>query len=84
MSFKLFQSFIFCGLSKETQDDMDVEGVFDQARMGENSKDEDKKRAKLIKQHIALEKSVENCRWCIDSKTIMEECIVLSKSKVIC
>lgn len=69
-------------VAKETQDDMDVEGVFDQARMGDSSKDENKKRAKLIKQHIALEKSVENCRWCIDSKTMSEECIVLSKSKV--
>ncbi|XP_014285506.1 CWF19-like protein 2 [Halyomorpha halys] len=68
-------------VAKETQDDMDVEGVFDQARMGESSKDENKKRAKLIKQHIALEKSVENCRWCIDGK-MMEECLVLSKSKV--
>ena len=67
---------------KEQKNDMDDEGIFDKARISESSSEECRKRAKLIRRHVAQEKAVENCRWCIGSNTILNECIVLSKSKV--
>lgn len=63
---------------------MDMDEMFeDKVRFKErDAKQDERERLQAIKQHEKMSKSLDNCRWCIDSKQMLKHMIVAMGSKV--
>ncbi|XP_046751822.1 CWF19-like protein 2 [Diprion similis] len=63
---------------------MDMDEMFeDTVRFKErDTKEDERDRLQAIKQHEKMTKSLDNCRWCIDSKQMLKHMIVAMGSKV--
>ncbi|XP_015511849.1 CWF19-like protein 2 [Neodiprion lecontei] len=63
---------------------MDMDEMFeDKVRFKErDAKEDERDRLQAIKQHEKMTKSLDNCRWCIDSKQMLKHMIVAMGSKV--
>lgn len=62
---------------------MDMDELFEQriTRQDSDAKQDDRDRTRAIKDHKKLEKSLDNCRWCFDSKNMLKHLIVAMGSK---
>ncbi|XP_043290104.1 CWF19-like protein 2 [Venturia canescens] len=62
---------------------MDMDELFEQriTRQDSDAKQDERDRTRAIKAHKKLEKSLDNCRWCFDSKNMLKHLIVAMGSK---
>ncbi|XP_060804143.1 CWF19-like protein 2 homolog isoform X1 [Amyelois transitella] len=62
----------------------DLEDIFmdDISKNRNDAKDSEKERQRAINQHVRIEKSMEGCEYCIDSKNMLKHLMVSCGSKV--
>ncbi|XP_048512561.1 CWF19-like protein 2 homolog isoform X2 [Athalia rosae] len=70
--------------TKIASKNMDMDEMFeDQVRVKEkDTRQDERDRLQAIKQHERMSKSLDKCRWCIDSKQMLKHMIVAMGSKV--
>lgn len=63
---------------------MDMNDIFEEqiARENTDSKLDDKDKANAIKQHKRISKSLEGCRWCIESNNMLKHMIIAMDSHI--
>ncbi|KAK2587296.1 hypothetical protein KPH14_003018 [Odynerus spinipes] len=63
---------------------MDMNDIFEEqiARVNTDSKLDDRDKAKAIKEHKRISKSLEGCSWCIESKNMLKHMIIAMDSHI--
>lgn len=63
---------------------MDMNDIFEEqiARVDTDSRQDDRDKAKAIKEHKRISKSLEGCSWCIESKNMIKHMIITMDSHI--
>ncbi|XP_053972926.1 CWF19-like protein 2 [Hylaeus volcanicus] len=63
---------------------MDMDDIFEEkiTHVKSDAKQDERDRSLAIKEHKRLSKSLDNCRWCIDSKYMLKHMIVAMDSEI--